>query len=93
MRPRGAIDQAGSAFGLEARDPFARRSRADACGSCGGLRRLPALDHARTMRARPSGVRRAFLWMFIRSSVESLKLRNFSFLGPDRMDNLLKAHS
>jgi hypothetical protein len=31
--------------------------------------------------------------MSIRSSGGSLKLRNLSFLGPDRLDNLLKAHS
>jgi hypothetical protein len=31
--------------------------------------------------------------MFIRSSRESLKPHNSSFLGLDRMDNLLKAHS
>jgi len=31
--------------------------------------------------------------MFIRSSRESLKPHNSSFLGRDRMDNLLKAHS
>jgi hypothetical protein len=31
--------------------------------------------------------------MSIRSSGESLKLRNLSFLGSDRMDNLLKAHT
>jgi hypothetical protein len=46
-----------------------------------------------TRCSRPIGVRRAFSWMFIRSSVESLKLRNSSFLAQDRMDNLLKAHS
>ena len=31
--------------------------------------------------------------MFIRSSEESLKSRNLSFLAQDRVDNLLKAHS
>jgi hypothetical protein len=33
------------------------------------------------------------LCMFIRSSRESLKPRNSSFLGRDRMDNLMKVHS
>ena len=46
-----------------------------------------------TTRSRPSGVRRAFWWMFIRSSGESLKRRNSSFPAQDRMNNLLKAHS
>jgi hypothetical protein len=32
------------------------------------------------------------LWMFIRSSSGTLKLRNLSFLDPDRMNNLWKAH-
>jgi len=31
--------------------------------------------------------------MFIRSSEESLKLRNSSILAQARMDNLLKAHA
>jgi len=31
--------------------------------------------------------------MFIRSSKESLKSRNLSFLAKDRMDNLLKAQA
>ena len=43
-------------------------------------------------RSRPSGVRRAFLWMSIRLSQGSLTSRHISFLGPSRMDNLLKAH-
>jgi len=38
-------------------------------------------------------VSRAFLCTFIRSSRESLKRRNSSFLGQDRVDNLMKAHS
>lgn len=46
-----------------------------------------------TISARPRGVRRAFLWMFIRSSEDLLKLRNSSVLARDRMDNLMKAHS
>jgi hypothetical protein len=39
------------------------------------------------------GVSRAFLWMFIRSSSKILQFRDHSFHDPDRMDNLLKAHS
>jgi len=41
-RARRAILQACQALGFEASQPFARGARADACGSCGGLRRLPA---------------------------------------------------
>ena len=44
VRPGRTILQSVDAFGLEPGDPFARGPRADACGSCGGLRRLPALD-------------------------------------------------
>ena len=47
----------------------------------------------RTIHSRPFGVSRAFLWMSIRFSGESLKLRNLSFPSLDRVDNLLKAHS
>jgi hypothetical protein len=46
-----------------------------------------------TIRSRPIGISRALLWMFIRSSSGTLKLRNPSFLDWDRMDNLWKAHS
>src|SRR5690606_30822728 len=42
MRPRGAILQSLNAFSLKPGNPFACRPRADPCGSCGGLRRLPA---------------------------------------------------
>ena len=60
---------------------------ADACGFGNGLRRLPLTTY-RTIRFRPSGVSRAFLCMFIQSSRKSLKPRNSSFLGRDR----IKAH-
>ena len=60
---------------------------ADACGFGNGLRRLPLTTY-RTIRFRPSGVSRAFLCTFIQSSRESLKPRNSSFLGRDR----IKAH-
>ena len=80
--------------------PSACEARPPICAPSAGRRlrlvRRPSasarLDICRTIRSRPSGVRRAFLWMFIRSSEESLKLRNSSFLAQDRMDNLLKAH-
>jgi hypothetical protein len=61
-------------------------ARAAACGVC-------PLATCMTIRSRPIGVRRALLWMFIRSSSGTLKLRNLSFLDPDRMDNLWNAHS
>ena len=48
---------------------------------------------ARTISSRPLGVRRALLWVFIRSPGESLRFGNISVPGPDRMDNLLKVHS
>src|SRR5215204_3779583 len=54
------VGQSGQPFGLEAGDPFARGARADACGSCGGLRRLPALDncahHALSTKRRQTGI-------------------------------------
>lgn len=39
------------------------------------------------------GVKRAFLWMFIRSSGNHCSFNNLSFPGHDRMHKLLKAHS
>jgi hypothetical protein len=52
----------------------------------------PSSTTARTIDSRPFGVRSAFLWLFI-GSPESLKLRNLSFPGQGRVDNLLKAHT
>ena len=48
---------------------------------------------ASAISSRRSGVRRAFLWMFIRTLRRVLKPGNSSLLGPVRMDNLLKAHT
>src|SRR6266849_4913551 len=59
FRSRRAIHQTGSAFGFEAGNPFAHRPRADACGSCGGLRRLPAhygLNQTLSTDRRHSGI-------------------------------------
>jgi hypothetical protein len=53
---------------------------------------LPSLT-LRTIASRPLRVKRAFLWLFIRSLSGTLKLRNLGFLGSDQMDNLLKDHS
>ena len=47
----------------------------------------------RTRRSRPSSVSLAFWWMFIRSLRITLALGNSNQLGPDRMDNLQKAHT
>jgi hypothetical protein len=49
---------------------------------------LCPLSICRTIRSRPRGVSWAFLCPFTRSSRESLKPRNSSFLGQDRVDNL-----
>lgn len=47
---------------------------------------------AGAISSRRSGVRRAFLWMFIRTPPAKLKRGNSSLLGRVRMDNLMKAH-
>jgi hypothetical protein len=57
-------------------------ARAAACG-------VSPLATCMTTRSRLIGVRRA---LFIRSSSGTLKLCNLSFLDPDPMDNLWKAH-
>lgn len=44
IRPRRTILKTGQTFPAEPVEPLPGRPRADACGSCGGLRRLPALD-------------------------------------------------
>jgi hypothetical protein len=43
-RTRGPVSQTGEALCTITRDPFSHRPQADACGSCGGPRRLPARD-------------------------------------------------
>jgi hypothetical protein len=53
----------------------------------------PPSTTLRTIASRPLGVKGAFLWTFIWSFPGTLKLRNLSFLGQNRMDNLMKAHS
>jgi hypothetical protein len=60
-------------------------SGAAACGVC-------PLATCMTIRSRPIGVNRAFLWTFIRSFSGTLNLCNLSFLDPDGTDNLWKAH-
>jgi hypothetical protein len=52
----------------------------------------PPSTTARTISSRPFGVKRAFLWVSIRLSSESLRFGNVSVPGQDRMDNLLKVH-
>ena len=53
----------------------------------------PCSTTERTISSRPLGVRRALLWVFIRSPGESLTFGAISVLGSDRMDNLMKVHS
>ena len=71
--------------------PTSERSRADAYGFRDSIRRLPALNLPYNPLS--TARRKQFLCMFIRSSRESLKPRNSSFLGQEGMDNLMKAHS
>ena len=64
-------------------------------GKTPALRRRPpasARSRPAVQSALSSGVSRAFLSTFARSSRESLKPRNSSFLGQARMNNLMKAH-
>jgi hypothetical protein len=52
------------------------------------LREQTVLFRLFWLRHSSRSCKRAFLWMFIRSLRETLKLRNLGFLGSDRMDNL-----
>src|SRR5258708_5956153 len=59
FRSRRAIHQTGSPFGFEAGNPFAHRSRADACGSGGAPPPLPVhhrLYHTLPAHMRPSAI-------------------------------------
>jgi hypothetical protein len=92
MRPRGAVDQASRAFGLEAGDPLADRFARHAHG--GGHRHGRLAFNQHPPHQLGSTVRRqASILMDVHPVPPwTLKLRNLSFLGPDRMDNLLRAH-
>jgi len=88
VRPRRAVDEPVGAFRLEPFQPLARRPRADACGSCGGLRRLPAShrhNHPLSTKRRQSGIL-VNVHPVLR---ESLKLRQLQLprLGPDGQPN------
>jgi hypothetical protein len=86
------ITRAPSARIRSLRQLCSRLVQSQACGACGGLRRLPAQDGAHHLGS-TDRVRRAFLWMFIRFSRGPPKPCNSSFLGLNRMNNLLKARS
>jgi hypothetical protein len=92
FRPRRAIHQTRSPLGFEAGNPFARRPRADACGFCDGLRPLPA-QHLQNQTLSTQRRRPGILVHVHPVPPWTPKLRNLSFLGPDRMDNLLRAHN
>lgn len=89
--PRRAILKARQAFGLEAGDPFASGALAYVGGFGRGLQSQTAehkpdkaLSTARRQTGIPVDVHPVPPW--------ALKSRNLSILGPDRMDNLMKAH-
>ena len=72
-------------LGFEAVHPLARGARADACGSCGGLRRLPALKHGAhdplSTKRRQTGI-----LMDVHPALRgTLKCGNSSFFGSGRM--------
>jgi hypothetical protein len=87
-----AIAQPCHAFTSISINPLANGPRADACGFGNGLRRLPAQDlsdNSLSTNRRETGI-----LMNVHPVLRgTLKLRNLSFLGPGRMDNLLKAHT
>jgi hypothetical protein len=92
MRPGGAILQSRQSFAAMSINPLPNGPRADACGFGDGLRRLPARDlpynPLSTKRRQPGilvHVHPVLPW--------NLKLQQLSFLGQNRMDNLLKAHN
>ena len=87
-----AITQPCHAFASISINPLPNRPRADACGFGNGLCRLPAQDlsnNSLSTNRRETGIL-VNVHPVLRGT---LKLRNLSFLGPGRMDNLSKAHS
>ncbi len=87
---RRAVDQAGGAFRLEPRQPLARRSRADACGSCGGLRRLPALHRRDQMLSTKWRRRHSYECSSGPPGIAKASATSASSVPP--VDNLLRAH-
>ncbi len=89
--PGRAVLQARQSFAQIVLSPLSDSPRADVRGFGNGLQRLPALglpnNSLSTTRRQPGIFMNVHLVLR-----ESLKLRNLSFPGPDRMDNLLKAH-
>jgi hypothetical protein len=92
MGPRGAIHQTGSALGLDAPAPFPHRLDGHAERRGYDLGRQP-LDQHPTRELGSTTRRKPGIVMDVHSvPLGQLKIRNLSFLGRGRMDNLLKAH-
>ena len=90
--PRGAILQPGGAFGFKAGDPLADRLGTDPHPLSHRLRgeATPGQPH----QPLSTGRRQTRILVDVHPvPPRGLKLRNLSFLGPDRMDNLWKDHS
>src|SRR5229473_6898537 len=93
VRPRGTIGQANGALGREAFDPLADRLGRHTHGCGYDHRRLPCNQYPPHQLG--STVRRqAGILVHVHPVPPwTLKPRNLSFLGQDRVDNLLRAHS
>jgi hypothetical protein len=93
MRPGGSIAQTGQAFCAEPFDPLAHRAWADAYGCTERLRRLPTLNNV-AHHDLSTGRRQPGILVYVHSAPPKVRqsFSNFSFLGRDRMDNLLRQH-
>jgi hypothetical protein len=90
MQSGTAIVQTRHAFTSMPIDPLPNGPRADACGFRNGPRRLPA--HHLSNNSFSTNRRQPGILMDVHPVLRgTLKFRNLSFLGPGRMDNLLKA--
>jgi hypothetical protein len=93
VRTRGSVTQPFLAFGLEPRDPLAHRLHADAERG-GRLAGRLSFDKHAAHKFRSTQRRQAGILMTVHPVLPgTLKLHNSSFLDPDRVDNLLEAHS
>ena len=85
MRPRGAVDKAGGALASKRASHLPTVLATPGVATAMGV--YPAHHALSTAR------RQARILVDVHPVPLDTKARNFSFLGPDRMDNLWKAHS
>jgi hypothetical protein len=93
LGPRVAVLLVGPAIAAVVDNPLAHPARENAYGFTGSLRRLSTQNHfgqALSTERRQPGI---LVDVYSAPPRDYCSLDDLSFLGPSRMDNLLKAHS